>query len=156
MSALVIGLGNVDRGDDGVGPTVVERVRERGEFDVVVTGDPLSLIDLWDGHQLVVVVDAVTSRAPSGTIHVVETGVELPPLPAETWSDQPRGGSHALGVATAVELGRALGRLPTRLVVIGVEANNFDHGAPLSAQVAAAIEPAAQRVIEEVDAHVSR
>ena len=49
-----------------------------------------------------------------------------------------------------VELGRALGRLPDRLVVVGVEAEGFDHGAPLTPQVAAAVPIAAARVCREV------
>jgi hydrogenase maturation protease len=49
-----------------------------------------------------------------------------------------------------VELGRALGRLPNRLVVVGVEAERFDHGAPLSPHVAAAVPVAAARVCDEL------
>jgi hydrogenase maturation protease len=51
-----------------------------------------------------------------------------------------------------VELGRALGRLPDRLVVVGVEAAQFEHGAPLSAGVAAAVPVAAAAVCDAVAA----
>jgi hydrogenase maturation protease len=57
------------------------------------------------------------------------------------------GTALAVGLAAAVELSRALGRLPARLVVVGVEVaptpQALAAGAGLSAAVAAAVEPAA-------------
>ncbi|MGB8649776.1 MAG: peptidase M52, partial [Mycobacteriales bacterium] len=62
------------------------------------------------------------------------------------WAATGRAGTHALGLAAAVELARVLDRLPRRLVVVGVEAADFAHGAPLSAPVAAAVDHAAAAV----------
>jgi hydrogenase maturation protease len=56
--------------------------------------------------------------------------------------------SHALGAATSVELARALGRLPQRLLVIGVEADSISLGSPLSPAVATAVGLAADAVME--------
>ena len=56
------------------------------------------------------------------------------------------GGTHAFGLAEAVELARALRRLPQRLVLVGVEAVGFDYGAPLSPEVAAAVHGAVDTV----------
>ena len=50
-----------------------------------------------------------------------------------------RGSTHALGVAEAIELGRALGRLPRRLLVFGIEGGSFDAGAGLSPEVERAV-----------------
>ena len=58
--------------------------------------------------------------------------------------------SHALGVGDAVELARALGRLPRRMIVWGVEAGTLSTGAPLSAEVAGAVAIAAEGVLEEL------
>jgi len=44
----------------------------------------------------------------------------------------PAGGTHSLGVADVLELGRTLGILPQRLFVVGVEADSFEHDAELS------------------------
>ena len=112
--------------------------------------DPTALLDLWSGHDPVVVVDAVSSGVPAGTLHHLETGDASPPLPESAWSDTGRGGTHAFGVATAVELARALHRLPARLVVVGVEAAGFDYGAPLSDAVAEAVDAAVARVLSEL------
>jgi hydrogenase maturation protease len=50
-----------------------------------------------------------------------------------------------------VELGRALGRLPGRLLVVGVEASRFDRGAPMSEPVASAVPEAARAVLSALD-----
>lgn len=148
-SALVVGLGSPDRGDDGVGPAVAERVATlaRSEVDVLVHEDPTDLVELWSGRSVAVVVDAVCSGAKGGTVHVLETGAAGDRLPRSTWATSGRAGTHALGLATAVELARALHRLPPRLVVVGVEGVGFDHGAPLSPEVAAAIPAAVAAVV---------
>jgi len=147
--ALVVGLGNPDRGDDAVGHTVARRVaalRLPG-IQVLEREDPTSLVDLWDGRDLAVVVDAVCSNGVPGTLVIMESGVGGAPLTDDTWTRTGRGGTHAFGLAAAVELARALHRLPRRLVLIGIEAGGLDHGEPLSAPVGAAVEPAVESVI---------
>ena len=52
----------------------------------------------------------------------------------------------------ALELGRALGRAPRRVIVIGVEGAAFGMGDPLTAAVAAALDGVAASVLEELEA----
>lgn len=146
---LVIGLGSPDRGDDAVGREVAHAVAALGPAGVVVSEheDPTDLIELWSGAAAVVVVDAVRSGAQPGSVAVLETGAAAGRLPQSAWSEAGRGGTHAFGLAAAVELSRALGRLPARLWVVGVEAAGFEHGAPLSPRVAAAVPEAASTVV---------
>ena len=68
------------------------------------------------------------------------------PLPVRTGA----GGTHGLGLAEMIELGRALQRLPAELVVVGVEAQQFGLGEPMSPQVEACVELAARAVAEVV------
>ena len=149
-SALVVGLGSPDRGDDAVGVAVAERVASLGPsgVDVLVHEDPTDLVELWSGRSVAIVVDAVCSGARAGTVHVLETGAAGGRLLPSTWAATGRGGTHALGLATAVELARALHRLPPRLVVVGVEGAGFDHGAPLSPEVADAVSGAVAAVVK--------
>jgi len=148
VTDLVVGLGQLDRGDDAVGPAVARVVAARGLPDLVVMEheDPTSLIDSWDGHGTVVVVDAVRAGAPPGTVHVIEAGADAQALPASSWATAGRDGTHAFGLGAVVELARALQRLPDRLVLVGVEAESFDHGAPLSPAVRSAVDAAADQV----------
>ena len=149
---LVVGLGSPDRGDDAVGSVVARAVAglAPAAVDVVEREDPTALVDLCSDRDVLVVVDAVRSGGEPGSLVVMEAGAQAPPLPESTWRDTGRGGSHAFGLATAVELARALHRLPDRLVVIGVEAESFAHGEPLSAPVRQAVSGAAELVLASV------
>ena len=80
-------------------------------------------------------VDAVRSGAAPGTS--TASTVADRPLPAGLRSST---STHAVGIGEAIELARALGRLPRRLVVYGVEGRRFDAGAALSPDVAAAVD----------------
>ncbi|MBO0846635.1 MAG: hydrogenase maturation protease [Nocardioides sp.] len=157
-ASLVLGLGRSDRGDDGVGPAVVGRIESRlprgSGVRVLAQEDPTTLLDLWEGHDHVVLVDAVVTGDPAGTLHRFDVGADAPPLPADTLARGARAGTHAFGLATTVELGRALHRLPARVVVVGVEAGCLDLGAALSPPVAASLEAAAELVWREVASDV--
>jgi hydrogenase maturation protease len=146
MTALVVGLGHPDRGDDGVGRVVAAAVAALALPAVLVLelDDPAALLDLWTGAPLVVVVDAIRSGHPPGTVHVSDLLTTSLPHPSIGTS------SHALGLTGTVELGRALGELPERLVLVGVEAETFAVGAPLSVPVRAAVEPAVAAVADLV------
>jgi hydrogenase maturation protease len=151
MRLLVIGLGRAERGDDAVGLVVAQRLAPRlggvpAEVSVVLGADPADLIELWDGAGVTIVIDAVRSGRAAGGIVVRD--VTAQPLPVGSWSV---GGSHALDLAAAVELARALGRLPQRLVVIGVEVQQVRAGAGLSAAVEAAVGPAVEAAVHIVD-----
>ena len=146
---VVIGLGSPDRGDDAVGLEVARRVADLHLPGVTVVEheDPTGLIDLWDTADLAVVVDAVRSGSAPGSLLVVEAGADAGPLADQAWARTGRGGTHAFGLAAAVELGRALHRLPRRLVLVGVEATQFEHGTELGAPVAAAIDAVVATVV---------
>lgn len=145
MTALVIGVGQPDRGDDAAGSAVVAAVRRLAP-DVATTEvtSPVRLVDAWDGYDDVVVVDAVMSGRAPGEVTVLEAGAG--PLPARPGA----GGSHGFGVAEAVELARALDRLPRRLLVVGLEAATFEHGRGLSPAVAAGVDAAVRSVLDAV------
>jgi hydrogenase maturation protease len=153
LAALVVGLGSTDRGDDAVGAVVARRVATLGlpGVQVLEHEDPTALIDLWSGLRQVVVVDAVCSGRPAGTLHRLDTSAGGAPLPGSTWADAGRGGTHAFGLAAVMELARALHRLPGSLVVIGIEASGFGYGAPLSAPVDGAVEAAVAEVLSALD-----
>lgn len=155
--ALVVGLGSPDRGDDAVGPAVARAVAARqlrGVF-VVEQEDPTALVELWSGRDLAIVVDAVCSGGTPGSLTVLETGCDGTPLSESTWRDTGRGGTHAFGLGAAVELARALRRLPPRVVVVGVEAAGFELGEPLSPPVEDAVGRAVDVVLSVLGAATS-
>ena len=134
MTALVVGIGNAWRGDDGAGLEVARRLSERGVRALAREGDPSGLLDLWDGEPEVILVDAVRSGAAPGTVARFDAAAA--PLPAHV----ARGSTHHFSIADAVELGRALGRLPARLELYAIEGEQFDAGSGLSAPVRRAVD----------------
>jgi hydrogenase maturation protease len=143
---LVIGVGNALRGDDAAGLELARRLRtERTVAVRELEGEGIDLLDVWEGADAVVIVDAVRSGRAPGVVHRIDASAA--PLPARL---QASTSSHAVGVADAIELARTLGRLPRRVVVLGVEGHRFDAGAPLSPEVSAALDEVARAVHREV------
>ncbi len=151
---LVIGMGNPLRGDDSVGVAVARRLAARVRPGVEVRthgGGGLGLMDAWRGASAAVVVDAVSSGAPPGTVSRFD--VRDRPLPESLGAP---GSTHDLGLPNAVELARAMHRLPDRLVVIGVEGGDFSLGSGLSGPVEEAVEMAVDVVLREIDSLAGR
>ncbi len=144
----VIGVGNRWRSDDGVGLAAAARLRglvPDGVEVLEVEGEPVALLESWRDEEAVVLVDAVSGGSPPGTVHRLDAGVE--PLPHDFF----RSSTHHLGLAEAVELARALGSLPARTVVIGVEGASWQAGDALTPAVAGALDEAVAAVLEEVE-----
>ena len=126
----VIGVGNEWRHDDGAGLEVARRLG-----GLRLCGEPIGLVDALSGEAEVTIVDAVSSCAVPGTLHVFEAGTH--PLPVELFGSS---STHALGVAEAIEIARSLGQLPARVRVYGIEGSRFEYGCGLSPEVEAAVE----------------
>ncbi|HSK22193.1 MAG TPA: hydrogenase maturation protease [Egicoccus sp.] len=126
MTTLVYGVGHPDRGDDAAGWLVADRLVAGPELWVRrVTADPASLLTdpAWDDAEHVIIVDAVCTGAPVGTVSVLDAGELL------AGGVPTGGGTHDLGLVTILRLAGALGRLPRDLRVIGIEAREFGAGA---------------------------
>ena len=143
MARIVIGVGNDLRGDDAAGWETVRRLAPSHSLVLHEHGgDAPGLIGLWGPADDVVVVDAVVSSAPSGTI--VEIDALAAPLPADvSWAT-----THGAGVAEGIALARALGLLPRSLLVVGISAKQFDLGAPMTADVERAVQDVVRKLSE--------
>jgi hydrogenase maturation protease len=145
-STLIVGAGNSFRRDDGAGLATAMRLRGTlsGEIRVLAKeGDLASLLHEWQGAEAVVLIDATSSGSAPGTIRRYDAHERA--LPAAF----SRSSTHSFGVAEAVELARALGQLPARVVVFGIEGRDFTPGEGLSPDVDAAVNEVVRRVTEE-------
>jgi len=145
---VVIGVGNALRGDDAVGLAVASSLRERVPSGVVVVPceqEPSRLLDAWQGARAAIVVDAAASGSAPGRIHRFDASEAAVPTGVF------RSSTHAFGVGDAIELARALGRLPSRVVVYGVEGGAFAPGEGLTPPVRAAVEVVAGSVLEDLE-----
>lgn len=141
MKATVIGVGNPDRGDDGVGLLVAERFEAPGVEVLKARGEAAELLSLLNGRHTVYLVDAISSGSPPGTVHRL-----VPPLPASIAAHS----THGLGLAQALELGQVLGTLPAALVVVGIEGGSYTPGAPLSPEALAGADEALRLLRDEL------
>ncbi len=142
----IIGIGNPSRRDDGVGPWLAGQLAGRlgpQARVLMLGGDGLSLLDAFRGAQEVLLLDAVQSGAPAGTVHRLDAvAAPLPP-------DWLRCSTHLLGASEAVELARALGDLPEKLTVYGIEGAEFGVGEELSGPVAVAAAALVEEIIRQ-------
>jgi hydrogenase maturation protease len=145
MTAVVIGVGNTHRRDDGVGPAVAAEVAAdcpAGVRVVTCAVEPTAILDAWDGADLAVVIDAaagddaVAGRVRRCTIDEVADSGALT--------------SHDLNLVQTYELARVLGRAPRRVVLVSVDAADLRHGEGLSPHVAEAISRAVALVCAEL------
>ncbi len=145
---VVIGVGNDLRGDDAAGLRVAREVRRRLGSAVRVLeldGEPSRLLDAWAEADVAVVIDASSSSgAAAGSVRRFDAGAT--PLPVGVGATS----THSLGLADAVELGRALGRLPGRLTVYAIEGRSFGPDAAPTAVLEATVASVAEQVIAEV------
>jgi hydrogenase maturation protease len=146
-SAVVIGIGNEFRRDDGAGPAVLARLHGRVPADVellVSDGEPTRLIEAWAGAPLAVIVDAVRAEpAVPGRLHRLVLH-QAGAAEVRTVS------SHGLGLDSAIGLAQALDRMPGTLIVHAVEAADLGQGPGLTPSVAAAVDALADAVLSDL------
>jgi hydrogenase maturation protease len=144
----VVGIGNAWRSDDAVGLVIARGLREVLPKSVEVLereGEPTGLIETWADAQVLWIVDAISSGASPGTVHRVDASHEELP---ERFGG---GSTHHFSLGETVAMARALGRLPERVIVFGVEGERFDLGEELTPRVAAAVPGVVAAVRSEVE-----
>ncbi|MCV7072982.1 hydrogenase maturation protease [Mycolicibacterium rufum] len=137
---LVIGCGNLLRGDDGVGPVLVRHLWERGVPDgaKLVDGGTAGMDVAFQmrGARQVVIIDAAATGSAPGTMFRVPGSelAELPPLQGLH--------THSFRWDHAIAFARwALGEdCPTDITVFLIEVAGVEMGADLSEPVTAAME----------------
>jgi hydrogenase maturation protease len=152
MKTLVIGLGNPLVSDDSVGLRVVAELKTllADRTDVEITEDyrgGLQLMEDMIGYDRAIVVDAICSGSPPGTIH------HLTPDAIPT---QRTASAHDVNLPTALRLGRQAGEhLPKNenIQIIAIEALEvLEFGDRCTPAVEAAIPRAVQDVVAALDA----
>jgi len=146
MKTLIIGLGNPLLKDDSVGLRVIQILKESiGELpDVELMEDywgGLRLMEQMVGYERAIIVDAICTGAPAGTIHILSPD-DIP--------TQRSASVHDVNLPTALEFGRQAGaQLPSseNILLIGIEAadvQTFEES--LSPEVEAALPEAVNQI----------
>ena len=153
----VIGCGNLNRSDDGVGVLVVQRLAERlrkhpvpgvQAFDCGTAG--MEVMFRARGSDALLIVDASASGSAPGTVYEVP-GEELAADYEATYSLHDFRWQHALGAGRKI-YGE---EFPAQVSVWLIEAAELGLGVELSAPVAAAAEQVYAKVLERVAAYAA-
>lgn len=150
MKVLVACVGNIFLGDDGFGSHVAAALSRRTVPVGVRVEDygirSVHLVyELMDGYDALVLVDTVGRQSgPPGTLYVIEPELEHRDS-AEALLDP-----HDLSPGGAMELAPLLGGSVARILVVGVQPESLEEGIGLSDSVGAAVEPAADLVVDVV------
>ena len=145
---LILGLGNILLGDEGVGVRVVERLLDLYHFPEgtqVMDGGTLAL-DLMpyvEDADRMVVIDAVDMRAEPGTV-VRITDDEVPTFLSVKVSP------HQMGLADILSAARLRGLSPSELVLWGVQPEVMDTTLELSPPVAAQVDVLVDGVLADL------
>jgi hydrogenase maturation protease len=148
VKTLVLGLGNPLVSDDSVGLRVAAELKSRlaGRPEIEIDEDcrgGLRLMERLVGYDRAVVIDAICTGAPPGTIH------RLAPDDLPT---QRSASAHDVNLPTALALGRQAGlRLPEdrHIRLVGIEAEDIlNFGEACTPAVAAAVPLAVAAVLQ--------
>ena len=147
---LVLGLGNLLCGDDGLGAAVVARLDrdwEPPDGALVLDGGTLglSLLPYLEDADDVILVDAIRDDAPAGDL-VRLTGEEVAPAVLNRLSP------HQVGVADLLDGARLHDRYPRRLVLLGLVPRTLGLGVERSV----AVEQRLPQLVEEVVTEAGR
>ncbi len=140
-SLLILGLGNVICGDDGLGVVAAERLRREFEIPTgveVLDGGTLGLALL--AHvtraQNLILLDAIRADAPPGTL-VRLAGDDVGPAVRERLS------VHQIGVADLLDAMRLLDEVPRRMMLLGLVPATLE----LSVERSPAVEESLDRLV---------
>lgn len=148
-SLLVLGLGNLLCGDDGLGVAAVTRLAEAWEAPIgarVLDGGTLglSLLPYLAEVEQVLLVDAIGADAPPGTLVRLE-GDEVGPAVRDRLSP------HQVGVADLIDGLRLLGRLPDRLILLGLVPRSLELSIERTPAVEARLGDLVAAVLDEAE-----
>jgi hydrogenase maturation protease len=148
VGVLVLGLGNVVLGDDGLGPAAIARIERdyRIPPDVrIVDGGTLglSLLGLIAESERVILVDAVRADAPPGTLVRLD-GADVTDA---VWN---RLSPHQVGVADLLEAARLIDCYPSSVTLLGLVPEVIDLAVVRSSAVDNRLDELVAAIVGEV------
>jgi len=147
---VIIGCGNTNRSDDGVGVWVAQELQRRGVPDRVRVIDAgtggMDVMFHLEGARRVILIDAAQTGAAPGQVYCVP-GEELAALPpARNLSLHNFRWEHALAVGRMIYKDR----FPTDISVYLIQVASLDYGLELSPAVRAGAEQVADLIAAEI------
>lgn len=148
MSALILGVGNILLGDEGIGIRVVEELENRFVFPeevMVLDGGTagIELLRYLEGRDLLIVIDAMRADLAPGTVFKVED--EDVPKRFMT-----RISPHQIGLSDLLAASILSDQIPRRMVLFGIEPERLETGIYLTTAVEASVEKLIDATLAEL------
>ena len=150
MKTIVLGIGNLILGDDGVGVHVVNELKKHINspditVDEAITGG-MNLLDLLLGYDKAIIVDAVKSEdSKKGEVKRIELS---------DFTTMHSCNPHDVSLIEAIEMAKKLGedRIPKEIIIIGIMMKQIpcEFGEELSEKIAAAVPKAVEMTLNEI------
>lgn len=146
--ALILGVGNILLGDEGIGIRVVEALENRFQFpDEVMILDGgtagIELLRYIEGRNLLIVIDAMRAGLAPGTVFRVE-GEDV----AQRFMSKIS--PHQIGLSDLLAAGILSDMIPQRITLFGIEPENLATGVRLSPVVEASVEKIIASILDEL------
>lgn len=149
---VLLGIGNILWADEGFGPRVIARMKERNnlpaDIEIIDGGTQgLYLLPLVQDAKRMIVFDAIDFGQPPGTLMVLRDD-EIPAF----FGQRPLS-LHQTSFTDVLAAAELTGKKPQAITLIGVQYANIDTwGGGLSAAVAATLDPAIEAGLRELQA----
>jgi len=143
-----VGIGNEFRADDGVGLLVLKSLKGVLSSQVKVvelTGDQSNLVELMQRTDNMIIIDAVSSPAPAGTVFQINASEEAFPNNFFTVS------THSIDLAQSIELARTMNQLPDLVLIYGIVGKDFSFTTSMNQQVKESAETVKDKILIDVD-----
>ncbi|MFW5927951.1 MAG: hydrogenase maturation protease [Thermoplasmatota archaeon] len=124
----VIGIGNLYRGDDGIGPKLVRKLKEKPFppnilfFDIGLK--EMNLLHILKGLDSVLIIDAVDFDGDLGEFRFFEMD--------EVDSIREISGSHGSNLFKIIELSKKMREAPDEIIIMGIKPGNMELGDEMS------------------------
>ena len=149
-TVLILGVGNIILSDEAVGVRAVEALAAAYDLPPGVRAldggtSGMEMLDDIADVDLLIMVDALNTDQPQGTLLRL-AGDEVPVFFRQKLSP------HQIGLPDVLASLEFAGRSPKDMVIIGVEASNFELGLEMSPAIAACVPQLVDKVVGELAA----
>lgn len=134
---VIIGVGNYLMGDEGAGIHAIQKLRTAElpyNCEIVDGGTAgFSLLHIIEDRDLVVIIDCADFGGAPGEMRIFD--------PDDLRREETRtAGLHATDLLTVLNLARAAGNYPLKVIIIGIQPGKIGMGTTLSAKVESALD----------------
>ena len=145
---LVIGIGNILRSDDGLGPTVIKQLKQESWSSDILLVDcgtcPLAHLEQLSISRYLIIIDAIKNEQPAGTVHQFY-------LEEIKKNDTLNTTTHSYSMTQVIALAREINNLPQEIIYYGIEPATLDWGTEFSHSVREAIPQLIRKVKKKIN-----